>query len=660
MKHKIVPDIESPPTSELRKDEKIEALESENKRLRRENEDVVQEVKQLRRELAEAGLKGGPIGERGALSVERTVTQLPLVGDLEVLLAFFCEVMKPRNLVPTLPPCEKTANLVHSDCVTLAKGFNYVSKTSGSDEDAVGTFIKKYPIMEELRQRNPTLEEILVLTSCRLANDGKKYAAVRLIFGALLSAFDTITDIYMIYVYYSTGATWFGNASAVSLLSNVTLQMILVYLQNSKQSKWRVFKEEMYVLTFTKPGIDVYRVVQGAEPLVGSFLCPKSEMIYTKLCELFAEALAGTLIQTYAYLTGSEQSSVAIFSLIVSVFTASFTATGISFDKDLDKHGRDANPAIYGYVPSKLKKKAAVFMLMFLMSACQLISKVLAIALCAVVSSSTVFAYLAIDLTIYCVYKLLRRHFWYWIPLVGASGIMLSFTARVAGKLLVDFTALLHARHPYELGGVYWAFTLLSTPVVCLVFGSRYLNYVESEDGKAAELSMILDSTQVYGIIGCLFVVQATAFLLFLKNINPEYIQSFYSAKTGNEQVMGSFMDYKDGEHKLLIFTDNHKKWTRIREEVMEWVNEKIPEWNNTKPEWWDARRKATIPDWAVKDPELLRSIRSQEVVEVQERRGSFAVAIGEDQLERNPSDAGAVRRRSILLDAKQQERETA
>ena len=52
----------------------------------------------------------------------------------------------------------------------------------------------------------------------------------------------------------------------------------------------------MYVLTFTKPGVDSYRVMIGAEHEVGAFVDPKSEMMVVKMSELFTEAIPGALI----------------------------------------------------------------------------------------------------------------------------------------------------------------------------------------------------------------------------------------------------------------------------------------------------------------------------------------------------------------------------
>ena len=117
---------------------------------------------------------------------------------------------------------------------------------------------------------------------------------------------------------------------------------------------------------------------------------------------------------------------------------------------------------------------------------------------------------------------------------------------------------------------------------------------------------------------------------------------------------MGFFLNHENEEQKLFVFHENKHKWIRIREDVVKWVNEQIPEWNEAQPEWWDARRKAMVPDWAVHDKEVLKSIRSEEVVKVQEqRRKSIVNTAKETETVQPPHNAGAIRRRTILADAK-------
>ncbi|GMH87323.1 hypothetical protein TrST_g3724 [Triparma strigata] len=142
MKQKIAPDTShtsiptAPPQASPTPSERIAALEKE--------------VKLLRRDLAAANQNKD---NTQITQIKSLSAPLSLGGDLNVLLFFFCEVMTPRKLVRSLPSCDKTMHLTQSDCVTLAKGFDYVSKTSGSDGYAVGIFLQKYPFMSSMCER---------------------------------------------------------------------------------------------------------------------------------------------------------------------------------------------------------------------------------------------------------------------------------------------------------------------------------------------------------------------------------------------------------------------------------------------------------------------------------------------------------------------------
>lgn len=149
MQYKVAPDEVAPvvpfPRKAIKDEQRIAALE--------------QEVLQLRRDLAAANMSRPSSTTEGArdgtivtnnsapstpiISNAMSSTSIPLVGDLEILLMFFFEVMKPRPLATTLPACDKTERITKTDCINLAKGFDFLSKTSGSDEDAIGTYLNK-------------------------------------------------------------------------------------------------------------------------------------------------------------------------------------------------------------------------------------------------------------------------------------------------------------------------------------------------------------------------------------------------------------------------------------------------------------------------------------------------------------------------------------
>lgn len=164
----------------------------------------------------------------------------------------------------------------------------------------------------------------------------------------------------------------------------------------------------------------------------------------------------------------------------------------------------------------------------------------------------------------------------------------------------------------------------------------RYLAFVEIEANRE-NLTMILSEESVYKFIATTIAIQAVSAFMFFRSIPPEYAETFYTLKTGNQFSLDTFFDNKDSEERdgsrdqfrLMVFADSKVRWSGIEPEVREWVNRMIPIWNDHQPEWWNDQKKSMVPDWIVNDPALLLSIRGHGVQMLQERRGSWANVTG-------------------------------
>ncbi|GMH47057.1 hypothetical protein TrLO_g4266 [Triparma laevis f. longispina] len=137
------------------------------------------------------------------------------------------------------------------------------------------------------------------------------------------------------------------------------------------------------------------------------------------------------------------------------------------------------------------------------------------------------------------------------------GSLILAFVVRTNLKVCLDFTSFIPARHPYELGGAYFCFTMIVTPFTCLYFGSWYLNYVENEE-VAEGLSYVFTEQQVYWGISALIVVQITSFSVFLLLMEDKYRSTFYSFKTGSQHVVGSFENASTETVKIGVI-NNHR-----------------------------------------------------------------------------------------------------
>jgi hypothetical protein len=147
---------------------------------------------------------------------------------------------------------------------------------------------------------------------------------------------DTASDAYMINDFFKTGR----DGTAYSLLgmvgANIFCQLALVFVQTNglKKDRWKKrFLDILSVVTFSKPGLDAYRVASGSEQEPGASVSPLLEMTATKMMELVFEALPGLCLQLVALLRAKDRGGLpAIASLLISTASTALTATTLFWD----------------------------------------------------------------------------------------------------------------------------------------------------------------------------------------------------------------------------------------------------------------------------------------------------------------------------------------
>ena len=222
-----------------------------------------------------------------------------------------------------------------------------------------------------------------------------------------------------------------------------------------------------------------------------------------------------------------------------------------------------------------------------------------------------------------------------------------SWTVRWIAKVTVDWTAVVHFRHPNEVGGAYFTFSLSLTVVMGVVAALQYEKVVDDvifspnstliedvelgEDNQqlGGEESGLEESTVVtIMIVACAgMVVSYTSLLVSMKR---EYLHTFISTKTGNENAQEMFTKNEDDEQRFWIFGDNRHRWEHtIGAEVKAWINERLPMWLEEPPEWFNDHKRSIIPDDFVTDHEILVRLRTNNVKKIieQRRRSSLIFA---------------------------------
>ena len=114
----------------------------------------------------------------------------------------------------------------------------------------------------------------------------------------------------------------------------------------------------------------------------------------------------------------------------------------------------------------------------------------------------------------------------------------------------------MHFRHPYELGGLYFAFSLFSVHIVSFWLAFRYVRFTEE---NPEGLTIVLSQSTVYIVISGLTLAQFSVFFfMFLRWMDPAHRYTFYSTKTGNDNACDYFMlhDTDDKSYKSSTTTN--------------------------------------------------------------------------------------------------------
>jgi hypothetical protein len=115
----------------------------------------------------------------------------------------------------------------------------------------VKEWIEKYPSMKELSTRHSfvaRLMEVIVTQTVREVNWMMLLEAAA---NTFVSVFDLLTDLYMIYFYFSTDQAGFAIATSVMIMLGLIAQMVVITIHYQDDKKARN-RELLNVLTFTK------------------------------------------------------------------------------------------------------------------------------------------------------------------------------------------------------------------------------------------------------------------------------------------------------------------------------------------------------------------------------------------------------------------------
>jgi len=171
-----------------------------------------------------------------------------------------------------------------------------------------------------------------------------------------------ISDTGVIGSYRASGNTKGASSLMAMIGSNMAVQLLITYGQNSKKSKWVLLRELAFVVTCFKPGVDAYRVATGHEDDETNFN-PLLEMALGKGAELAFESIPGGLLQAYVFINAPEKTVFLLISILISTLTTGFTSAMISYDMEVSVANRKEVPLFYGYIKDGNTERMITFIL---------------------------------------------------------------------------------------------------------------------------------------------------------------------------------------------------------------------------------------------------------------------------------------------------------
>jgi hypothetical protein len=261
---------------------------------------------------------------------------------------------------------------------------------------------------------------------------------------------------------------------------------------------------------------------------------------------------------------------------------------------------------------------------MCLNSSLLLVIRSIGAAFLMLVNTQYLFSYVAGDMSIYLLIKIVRQDFVYWFPLNGWFGLVVSFLLRVIFKFIADFTGVVHFRHPHDLGGLYYSVNMVLAIVFAFVTAFIYKQSVTgSEKGELALLNLSFgNEAYIWGGLsgmGALWVLGSATFVLLMK---PEFLHTFTSTLTGHEMARQIFQAGKSDYIKSGVLYYNYMLWLDIRPDVKKWIADNWWKWEVEKPKWFHDVFKSRVPLDMV-PPEVIKEKKAAKLNELNSSKSS-------------------------------------
>jgi hypothetical protein len=268
--------------------------------------------------------------------------------------------------------------------------------------------------------------------------------------------------------------------------------------------------------------------------------------------------------------------------------------------------------------------RGSAFVVIFMMSALQVIAKAASVALLAVTRGSWLLRYVVADHALHFIYRIGRNDAVAYFPMPPAVSYISAPVVRVIVKTISDFTGGFTFRLPLMLGGSYWLFNLAMSQASVFVCVHLYLEHADDPKSGGEKI----EAGTLWAGAGALAAGWLITWIYFVFRIAvPKYRHTIWSGTSGRQCAQDYFLKGDSDEGKFDIFRRNLLLWeNEIGGEVKAWTAENWARWKDEKPEWFKVER---VPDQFIPAAEL------EQLGFNRKRRGSAAGSVRESFRER-------------------------
>ena len=165
-----------------------------------------------------------------------------------------------------------------------------------------------------------------------------------------------------------------------------------------------------------------------------------------------------------------------------------------------------------------------------------------------------------------------------------------SVLMRIGMKIIADFTGMMLARHPYEMGGAYWLFNMVYTQTsVFVVLMLRAKKDMDDDDWMIQQKELQMIALALLGL-------WMLAFAMLLKFSEKGFHHTFYQPTKACEYNKARF-DTGVDSYMISIFEDHESYYTWYEGEIKEWLEKVWDKWHDEKPAWFTEEVMRQIPD---------------------------------------------------------------